>query len=67
VIEQDSIENQSGLVTFQLNQEPLSYTGRHCMRPDGCNSFEIMFLNTNDDNEQENDVLLSTIKIGCLM
>jgi hypothetical protein len=37
------------------------------MRPDGCNSFEIMFLNTNDDNEQENDVILSTIKIGCLM
>ncbi len=32
------------------------------MRPDGCNSFEVIFLST--DNETE--PILSTIQIGCL-
>ncbi len=67
VIGVDSLETQSGLFIFQLNHEPLSYTGSHCMRPDGCNSFEVIFLNANDDNEQDDALILSTIKIGCLM
>lgn len=37
------------------------------MRPDGCNSFEVMFLSTDNENESSNSPILSTIQIGCLM
>jgi len=58
----DQNDLQSNLLTFQLNEQPFSYTGKYSMRPDGSNSFEVIFLS--EDNESP---ILSTIQIGCLM
>jgi hypothetical protein len=59
--------DQSGFLILELDKEPLSYTGKHSMRPDGCNSFEVIFLSTNNEDEQLFDPILSSIEIGCLM
>ncbi len=60
-------ENQTSLTILELDRESLSYTGKYSMRPDGCNSFEVIFLSTENESEQLNSPLLSTIQIGCLM
>jgi len=59
--------DQSGLLILELDNEPLSYTGKHSMRPDGCNTFEVIFLSTNNEDEQLLDPILSSIEIGCFM
>lgn len=37
------------------------------MRPDGCNTFEVIFLSTNNEDEPLLDPILSSIEIGCFM
>ncbi|CAF3553209.1 unnamed protein product [Rotaria sordida] len=65
--EVDIREDQSGLLILQLGTIPLSYTGKHSMRPDGYNSFEVIFLSTDNENEQLKSPIISSIQIGCLM
>ena len=63
----DEKEDQSGVLIYELDNQPLSYTGKYSMRPDGCNSFEVIFLSKEQENEQSQSQILSSIQIGCLM
>jgi hypothetical protein len=58
-------EDQPGVLIYELDKQPLNYTGKYSMRPDGCNSFEVIFLSK--DQETEPSQILSCIQIGCLM
>lgn len=63
----DKTEDRSGLLMLRINQQSLSYTGKHSMRPDGANSFEVIFLSTENEDGQTKTPILSSIQIGCLM
>ncbi|CAF1216648.1 unnamed protein product [Adineta steineri] len=58
--------DQSGFFIINLDNSSFAYTSKHNLRPDGCNSFEVIFLNENKNNEQ-NSPILSSIEIGCLI
>ncbi|CAF3289212.1 unnamed protein product [Rotaria sp. Silwood2] len=63
----DKNEDQSSSLIFELDKNSFSYTSKYNMRPDGFNSFEVMFLTTNNEDEQSNSPIFSSIHIGCLM
>ncbi|UJR35583.1 hypothetical protein I4U23_028336 [Adineta vaga] len=65
--DEKSEKDQSSFITLLLERKLLSYTGKHCMRPDGCNSFEVIFLNMDDESTHSEEPILSSIQIGCLM
>ncbi|CAF4419002.1 unnamed protein product, partial [Adineta steineri] len=43
--------DQSGFFIINLDNSSFAYTSKHNLRPDGCNSFEVIFLNENKNNE----------------
>lgn len=63
----DKSDHQSGLLIYKLGQTGVSYTGPYCLRPDGYNSFEVIFLNPGQNAENSQAPILSTIQIGCLV
>lgn len=44
-----------------------NYVGKHSLRPNGCNSFEVIILNRDKDNQVSTGSIISTLRIGCLV
>ncbi|CAF1146931.1 unnamed protein product [Adineta ricciae] len=44
-----------------------SYTGKQCLTPEGCNSFEVVFVSTDDATPVSPVALFSLMEIGCLI
>ena len=44
-----------------------SYTGKQCLTPEGCNSFEVVFVITDDGTPVSPAALFPSMEIGCLM
>ncbi|CAF3639029.1 unnamed protein product [Rotaria socialis] len=65
--EVDNNRDQSGLLILRLGDTPLSFTGKYSVRPDGCNTFEVIFLSTDKEDTDQKIPILSSIQIGCLM
>ena len=66
-METNAVEDQSNSFLFEHGKGPLSYTGKHCLRPDGYNSFELLVLSREKDEADHPGRILSSLRIGCLV